>query len=267
MALPEPMLMRARVVFELPAISVRTPDQDDAFIAAVQEEFPTLVARQMLPLGMPQNMPYLALQSTASRLAVSAVGSEMETRFYGDWATEPDRCLRYIREKVVATLGGWSALNLQPALLGAIVTINFSMPDPPNAAARFIAEHHLRQEVDPEALQDANMKVALKLNDSHFVSLGLANYEQRTFERPVFPGQQLIQVKAWEGEVEERGIELTVDVNNKPDLITKQGEVVVDEAYAMSTIDLLARVIARAPSEFVDTAALDIAALAAEGAS
>src|SRR5438105_2572491 len=94
----------ARAVLELPNAASRTPDQDDRFIAAVRDDFPNVAARQLVPAGLPMSIPYLALQSTASRLAISPVGSELETRFYGEFEQDADRCIEYVTGKLLAAL-------------------------------------------------------------------------------------------------------------------------------------------------------------------
>ena len=268
MALPQPRFVVARGVFELANPGPRTPDQDEAFIRAVQEEFPNVASRQLLPPGVPPSIPYLALQSTASRLAISPVGSELETRFYGDdYVADADRCLQYLGRKLDAILAGWLAIERPPSFLGVVTTLNLSFADRDDLGrpAQFILERHLRQEIDPDNLQDAQLRLSLRAGETHFATLAVANYESRMYERPVFSGQQLLQVRPWEGRVDDTGIELTVDVNNKLALINQQGEVTVDADQLHETMALLRRIIERAPEDFVEQAALDPASLTREG--
>lgn len=211
-------------------------------------------------------IPYLALQSTASRLAISAVGSELETRFYGDYEQDVDRSIEYMSGKILGALRGWEALETRPSLVGVILTLNFPFTDEEGDAAHYIAERHLRQQLEPGALQDAVARISVRVDDLYFLTLSLSNYERREYERPVFPGQQLLQVRPWEGTIDSRGIELTIDINNKLALIDREGDFTVDSSTVTAILALMRRVIATAPEEFVERAALDVDALAAEEA-
>jgi hypothetical protein len=266
MPLAEPKFILARGVFELPVAAARTPDQDDRLIQALSDEFPSVAARQMLPAGLPSSLPYLALQSTASRLAISAVGSELETRFYGEYEEDAERCIEYLRRKCDAILRGWAAVDVTPSFVGLVLTLNFSFTEQDTSPAQFIAEHHLRQQIDPAALQDAMARISVRVDDTYFVTLAIANYELRTHERPVFSGQQLVQVRPWEGTVDDRGIELTIDINNRLALLNREGDFAVDEPALQAVFDLMNRAITSVPEEFVDTASLDVASLSQQEA-
>jgi hypothetical protein len=104
------------------------------------------------------------------------------------------------------------------------------------------------------------------LDDTYFVTLALGNYEQRAIQRPVFPGQQVLQVRPWEGTVQDRGIELTIDVNNKLALMNREGDFVVNEDTVRATIDIMRRAVEVAPEALVENASLDIDALVREEA-
>jgi hypothetical protein len=266
MALSDPKFVVARGVMELPGVSARTPAQDDVLIEALKGAFPDVAARQMLPAGLPTAIPYLALQSTASRLAISAVGSELETRFYGEFETDAARCLDYFTAKLIATLRGWAALDLEPSFLGVLVTINFPFDEAAPGPAEFIAAHHLRQEIEASSLQDAQARIAIRLEDTHFLSLQLSNYELRSYERPVFAGQRLLQVRPWEGEVDERGVELTIDINDKLALMTRDGNYTITEDELTRTMSLMRRAVELVPEQFVDRAAFNVSALTREEA-
>lgn len=211
-------------------------------------------------------IPYLALQSTASRLAISAVGSELETRFYGDYEQDVDRSIDYLSGKVLAALRGWQAVDAPPAFIGVVLTLNLPFTVEDGEPARYIAERHLRQEVDASALQDAVARISVRVDETYFLTLAISNYETRAYDRPVFSGQQLLQVRPWEGTVEGRGIELTIDVNNKLALINREGDFTVDESTVASTLAMLKRAIQTAPTGFVENASLDLESLVHEEA-
>ena len=194
MPLPAPSLASAKAVFNLATPTQRRPDQDDAFIAAVRDEFPSVVAHQFLPAETPLNVPHLVVQSTASRAAVSALGVEVDTRFYGEYQTELDGSFAYIRRKLHAIAAGWEAIGVAPAFAGVIVVSHVDFAEQETAPAQFIAERHLRRAPEPDSLQDAVVRLAVRYADENFVNLTLSNYEIKGLMRPVFGGQQLVQV-------------------------------------------------------------------------
>jgi hypothetical protein len=262
MPLGTPTLQLARGVLELPHAGARTPDQDELFIQAVREDFPHVASRQLLPVGIPLNIPYLALQSTASRLAVSGVGSELETRFYGEFAADAERSIEYVTNKLLAVLRGWAAVDAHPSFIGVVFTLNFPLDDEDETPAAFLAQHHFSGDIPADQLQDALARVAVRVADTYFMTLAAANFESRSYERPVFPGQQLLQVRPWEGTVDASGVELTIDINNKLALINRAGDFAVDEDAVVTIMDLMRRAIASAPTTFVETGSVDMDALA-----
>ena len=264
MALPDPVLTTAKAILNIPSPIQRRPDYDDIFMSAVQSEFPTLAAHQNLPPETPLIVPHLVLQSTASRASVSAIGSEFETRFYGDYQADRELCFSYVRRKLNALLTGWEALGARPSFLGVIMVAHVSFPtDGETPPARFLAERHLRTGVSDD-LQDVTVRRAFRHAESHFISVSLANYEVRGIERPVFGGPQLIQVRPWEGRLDDLGIELTVDVNNRLRALITRSDPEVGEDEVETILALNRRVIERSKGSVIETGELDIDALTME---
>jgi hypothetical protein len=264
--LPEPVLTAARAVFNLPEPIQRRPDQDEIFIAAVREEFPTVAARQYLPPETPMVVPHLVVQSTASRAAVSAVGCEFETRFYGEYREDRERCFDYLRRKLRALLAGWEAVGSRPSFFGLILNGNVSFTNEEMTPAQYIIDHHLRSDADPDLVQDAVVKIALRHAERFFVTVQLANYEIKDVERPMFPGQQIIQVRPWEGRIQDVGIEISVDVNNRLESIVREHDPEVGEEDLLTITHLVERVMTRARASFIETGTLNIDELTMETA-
>jgi hypothetical protein len=220
----------------------RRPDQDEAFIAAVADEFPHVATRQLLPTEAPPGAPHLVLSSTSSQLALSALQADFEVRFYGDFPNDPGRCHEYIRQKMQALLRGWNAIGQQPSFVGLIITIHFSFgQDPEHEALRHVMQHHFQPEVDSEILNDAKTQVTLRLADHYFALLAVGVYELKMLNRPVMAGAAPLVVAPWEGDVTDRGVELTVDVNDRLRAIIEREHPVVDSDELAGTLALSER--------------------------
>lgn len=270
MALPDPVFESARAVFRLAGASLRRPDDDEPFIHAVRDEFPSVVARQIPPPEAPLSLPYLALNSStgSSRIALSSQGLDFDVRFYGDFASDRQRCLTYLATKLQTIMKGWAALGLEPAFLGIVVTLNFAFDasDDPAAAAAYVVEHHTKYEVAAGAVQEAQLRIGVRFEDTYFLNFSTSSYESKTVERPVFPGQTALQVKPWEGDIVARGIQLIVDLNNRLEAIQRREDPVVDAARVDAMLELLDQALARMARPFVESATLRVDELAREQA-
>jgi hypothetical protein len=248
-----PTFQRGKVVLGLPKPGYRRPDLDDQFIRSVQNDFPVVASRQLLASEAPLQVPYLLLQSTASRLAVSAVGAEMEVAFYGEFANNYQLCREYLKRKSMAVIRGWAATTeVVPSLFGVLLTANFSFTTLGTSPVKHLLEHHLRPGiVNPSDVQDALAKIAVRVDDRYFVNAALSNFEIRQVERPLYPGQ-LVQVKAWEGDVVDFGISAEIDVNNRLTAFKQKTDPSVTAQEVDALLGLLDQVIESLPS-FVET--------------
>jgi|SRR5579862_2218947 len=258
MALPSPTLQSARAVLNLSQPLLRRPDQDDLLIAAARPEFPIVVARQLLPVETPLTVPHLVVQSTASRAAISAIGAEFETRFYGDYETDPEKSFQYLRKKLHGLLTALQAVDATPSFAGVITVSHLNFAEQDLEPARYLAEKFLQRPPDVSAIQDTSVRLAMRYEDEYFISVTVANYEIKSLMRPVFGAQQLIQIRPWDGKIEETGIEIAVDVNNRLAAQTTQRdpEVRGDELDTLLTV--VERVTDYAPRTYVDTTQLDV---------
>ena len=266
MALPAAKYLAVQGVVGVSQSTTRLPQADQEFIDAVRDQFPTVVARQAPPAEAPPNVPHLAMQSTTSQLAVSAVRADFHKRFYGDYVDDPDRCHEYLERKLGAVLNGWNATGAPPSFLGIILTLRFSFgTDSATKPIEHMLATLLRSEVDADDLQDAQARLGAKLDDKYFLTFHASTYEERVFERMVVPGLQ-VEVKPWEGRVDDRGIELTVDVNNRLKSVVEQeeGPLVAGEVEEM--LALLRRAALGSAGRFVETGEFGVEALLKEEA-
>lgn len=221
----------------------RSRDLDDLFIRAVRPEFPILVSHQQLPDEISFEVPHLLLQSTAARLALSAAGATIEVRFYGDYVESAERCIEYLRRKTLAVLDGWKSTEEYPSFVGLIVTANYSFESLGESPVQRLLSRHVNITVAPEHAQDVLVRVGWRVLDKYFATVTVSSYEEKTLQRPIFPGQSSLQLKPWEGDISDRGVSLAIDVNNKLSAIASRSDPVVAAADVDALTGLLATIV------------------------
>jgi hypothetical protein len=262
MPLPEPTFVMTHGVLQLPNPVIRDPGRDERFLEAVRGEFPNVINHQLLPQEAPPLVPHLTVSSTSSQLAVSAAQADFEVRFYGEYVNDLERGLEYVERKLKAILLGFQAADLAPSLIGLIATLHFSFRDAEDEEpAEHILRTHLRTEVDSSDLQDAMARIALRVRDTYFVTMTLSNYESRILERPIMPGLQTIRVRPWEGRVEDKGIELGLDINNNLEARTREQDPVVTEEGIRAVTQLLRDVATTTGPTFAESGTVSVDSL------
>jgi hypothetical protein len=241
----------------------RDPSLGERLVAAVRDEFPNVLNRSLLPPEVPVQTPHIVLASSSSQLAVSAAQADFEVRFYGEYPEDIEKGLGYVERKLLSTLEGLKSIDVAPATLGLIGTFHLSFRERDESAAAHILRTHLRTEVDPNQVQDALARVALKVRDTYFVTLTLGNYESRSFERPLLPGLQHIRIRPWEGRVEDHGLELTLDINNNLEARVKREDPIVSEDGVRAVIQMFREVATSAGPAFAETGQVSTDALTA----
>ena len=268
MDLPSPHFMGVQGVLGLPALLPHDPRLDETLIGELRQEFPNIVLRQPPLVGMPSEGPRIVLTSTSSQLVVSAAQADFQVRFYGDYPSALDKCLDYLHRKMEATRTALGSIDVVPANIGVVATLNFSFKQIDETPIAHILDKHLRTQIDPATVEDAVARLALKVRDKYFVSLRVADYEARMIQRPVMPGdmQQPMVVKPWEGTVEDHGIGLTVDINNVLESKIARQDAQVSGEGVTNVIELLRQVVSTAGPQFVESGELSADVLVGETA-
>jgi hypothetical protein len=263
MPLPAPSFVMAHGVLGLRDGVGMDPARDERFIQALQPEFANVISRQIPPAGMPVLAPHLVLASTSSQLAVSLGQLDFEVRLYGGYLNDLDRSLEYVERKLEAVRTALGAVDLAPTAVGLIATFHFSGDDIDGATpAQHIQTTLLRTDVDAGALQDAMARVAVKIRDTYFVTLTVANFESRLVERPIIPGLAA-RVRPWEGELRDQGIELAIDINNNLEGRVRQEETDLTETGLQAVTQMMRELATTTGPAFAETGQLEVAAIAA----
>jgi hypothetical protein len=261
--LPAPTLLAAHGVLSAKDIQPRDPARDELFIATVREEFPNVLNRVFLPPEIPATQPHLTLASTSSQLAVSALQADFDVRFYGEYLSDINRGLEYVERKLATALAGFDAAGVAITSLGLLATLHFSLVDRDLDPVEHVLRTHLRTELDRSDVQDAVARVAVRVRDTYFVNLTLSNYETRTLERPILPGQQVLRVRPWEGRVEDYGLELGLDVNNNLEARSKRDDPVVTRDAIRAVSSLLREVATNTGPEYAESGSISMEQLTA----
>jgi hypothetical protein len=207
------------------------------------------------------------MMSMFSQLVLSPTQADFEVRFYGEYLEDLRRCLEYIHRKIDTVRRGLAAMDQTPATFGLIATLQFSFRDFDIGPAEHILRTHLRTEVDPTSVQDAFARVAVKVRDKYFVNLSVSNYESRLLQRPIMPGvMQAVALKSWEGNVEDFGVELGIDINNGLESRVQQADAEVTDQGVSAVIALLERVALTAGPQYVESARVAVDELIGEPA-
>lgn len=261
MPLPTPTLLSVQGVLSYANQVAQDPAADEQFIAAIRHEFANVLNRQLLPADTPPQTPYMTLASTSAQLAVSAAQVDFQVRFYGDYLTNIEQGLDYAERKLTAVRGGLEAAGRQASILGLVSALHFSFDQddaPDEEPAVYIRQHHLQTDAPEDQLQDALVRVALRVRDTYFVNFTLSNYETRVLERPIMPGLQAIRVRPWEGRVQDRGLELAVDINNGLEArVARDDPVITDDGIRAATA-MLRRIAATAGPAFAESGAVSL---------
>jgi len=219
MALPAPQFVMVHAVLGFASPVFSHGGRDDLFIQSVRPEFPQVMHRQQLPAEAPPPTPFLVLASTSSQLALSRAQADFEVRFYGDYLDDIERGVEYVERKLLTLLDGLNAVEIDTMTIGVVGTLNFPFNDADVEASGAAARAHilntlLKTDVEPDHVQDAMAKLAIRVRDTYFVNLSVSNYESRVLERPVLPGMSYAIIRPWDGKLQETGIALTIDINN-----------------------------------------------------
>src|SRR5438876_382247 len=92
---------------------------------------------------------------------------------------------------------------------------------------------------DEAFIAAVSARVAVKLRDTYFLTMTVSNYESRIFERPILPGMNVLQVRAWEGRLDDFGVQLMIDINNNLEIRTQEQTPVVTEEGLGAVMRLL----------------------------
>jgi hypothetical protein len=252
-ALPPLNVITAQAVIGLPRALPGTPGVDEHLVAALRPSFANVVHREAPILGAPPQGARLVLTSTSSQLVISDAQADFQVRFYGDFPADPERCLAYAHTKVEAIRLAFAALDLRPITFGVVLQSQFSFRDLTVKPTEHILATHLRLEVDPHVVKDTVARVAVEVRDRYYVLFRVADYETRTFQRAIMPGDvsTTVIVRPWEGTVEDYGVSLTVDVNNTPEAQAGGNTAEITEHGVSAVFDLARYSMVAAGPEFV----------------
>jgi hypothetical protein len=196
---------------------------------------------------------------------MSFSGAEFDVRFFGDYRSDIHRCREYLERKLLALVEGWRSIETIPSFLGIVLTTSYPLTEGERTdAVRQLLETHIRTQLDPAQVQEALVRISLRIEDRYFLSLQLTNYESRLLERPMFPGQQYVAIYPWEGTVESVGLQLVIDANNRLTGFMPNTAPRVTPQEVGGLLDLLERAVQVSAERFITTGDVSIGDLVRE---
>jgi hypothetical protein len=186
-------------------------------------------------------------------------------RFYGDFVQSLDRCHEYVDRKLRAVMEGWRAVGIEPSFVGVVLTLNFPFGESDSTPVEHILATHLRSDVDPSQVQDAQAKLGVRIADKYFATFQVSNYETVSLERPLMPGMRQVEIKPWEGSVEEVGVELVIDANNRLQQRVERSEAIVTDETVGEILGVVYQAAAVGGPGFVRDGAIRSESLLTEG--
>jgi hypothetical protein len=261
MALADPKFLGVQGILELAEIG-RDQARDDKFITAVSPEFRNIQNRQILNQDAPLQAPHLVLASQSSQLSLSAIQADFQVQFYGEYLTDIGRGLDYAERKLLAVFNALEAVGAGTTSIGLVAKFHFAHRDEDiETAPEQVLNTLTKVQVDAADLEDAQVRVALKVRDTYFVHLNVANYELRQFEQPIRPGMQNMRLRPWLGRVEETGVDLTVDINNKLEGRIKKADPEITSDGVTAVVGMLKHIATTCGPKFAESGEISVASL------
>jgi hypothetical protein len=212
MPLPPLKYTNAHVALTVP-VDEPTPRSDAAKQQLAQALVNDTQGRAEPELGpdLPVEVPFLMLGGRSSQIAFSQIQADLELEFYDAYTGSAELCRGLVAEKGQKLFEVWSRIGARPVWEGIVITMRAPTTNGEDTAVRHVLETHLRGDIDGD-VHEAKVQIGLRLHNRYFVTLMANPYEARTVK---VTGPRSGPIRPWEGEVTERGFEVTLDVNNR----------------------------------------------------
>ncbi len=259
MALPPLKYVNAHGVLNVP-VDKTTPRSDEVKNVLAQSLQGLFQGRaeQELPPEAPEEVPFLILPGRSSQIFFSQVQADIQLEFHDHYETKGELCKTLVAERMERLLRAWAAVGAEPVWQGLIITLRA----PTEEAADHIFEALLRPEDGRDSVHEAKVQLVLRLRDRYFVNLSVSQYEHRTITREVTgAGGQLGPIRPWEGEVTGRGLELTVDINNRYRALVEKRHTIVDAEQIVAMNDLAWQIVEQIARPYAIEGVLNVAAI------
>jgi hypothetical protein len=180
--------------------------------------------------GAPPDAPFLLLSGRSSQFAFSQIQADVELEFYDAYLDSSELCRDLVEKKAKGLIKAWGRIDARPVWGGIVIKMRASMNDPDDTPARHVVDTQFRADYDGDALHEAKVQLVLRLQDRYFVTLAINPYENR---RVQLAAPRSGPIRPWEGDITDRGLEVTVDINNRyGGLVAKKFTRITEEGLA-----------------------------------
>jgi hypothetical protein len=241
MTIPLLNIESAHLVLTVPVDELlpRTDKLVDDLTGALKGEFEGRLEPQVPP-GAPAEIPYIMFQKDASNIAFSSIQLDYEVRFRGGHRNSFTDCHDYMAKKSARLLETWMRVGARPVWEGLAVTLKASTFNAPDdlAPLHHISETLLRPELEDDLLHDASVNFGFRIQDRYFATFVVAEYEAKQVERNIAPGAPMTPIRPWDAELSDRGLQLSVEVNNRYGALLEKRHMRVNESDLRAMNDL-----------------------------
>jgi hypothetical protein len=259
MPLPPLKYTTAHVTLNVP-VDEPTPRTDEirAQLAQVLAPDTQTQLEPALPDEAPAEVPFLVLSGRSSQVAFSQVQADLELEFYDAYLTSSELCRTLVADKGQLLLKAWTRIDAHPVWDGIVIKLRAPMSDSDDAPVRHLLETQLRAEYNGDALHEAKVQIGLRLHDRYFVTLAINPYEAR---RVQLAGTRSEPIRPWEGEVADRGLDVTVDINNRYGALLEKKFRRITEEDLVAMNDLAWQLVDDVAIPFARDGALDLSTI------
>jgi hypothetical protein len=167
----------------------------------------------------------------------------------------------------MTALAAFESVGAQVLAIGLVGTLRFSLGVDGPSAVEHVLRTHLKLDVDEADVQDAVARVAVRVRDTYYVTMTVSNYESRIIDRPFLPNLQAVAIRRWEGQVNDLGLELNLDINNGLEGMTLEHDPVVTEEGVRAVVRMFRQVAMSAAPVFVEAGRVDLESLVASSST
>jgi hypothetical protein len=246
MPLPPLKITTAQVTLNVP-VDEPTPRDTNAKTQLNQAvaDVQTRLEPELVP-ETPPEVPFLILSGRSSQAQFSQIQADLSMEFFDHYQSSSELCRKLVAEKGATLIRAWARIEAQPVWEGIVIKLRAPMNDPEDTPVHHLFATQLRADFD-DCVREAKIQIALGLQDRYYATIAVNPYESR---RVQVAGPRSEPIRAWEGEVTERGVEVVVDVNNRYRAVLEKKFMRVTEADLVAMNDLAWQVVDEVATPF-----------------
>ncbi len=206
--------------------------------AALKGEFHASLAPGV-PEGAPLEIPYVMFQGNNAQFTFSPIQLDYQAIFTGAYRKDYGQAKDFTAKKATRFLAAWERVGAHPVWESVAVSLQTStLALDELAPLHHISETLLHPDASDDMLHDVNINFRLRVLNRYNVRIGVAEYERKNVEQTIRPGVAPRPVRPWDAKLEDRGLDLTVEVDNRYGALVEEKHTRVTESELRFMNDL-----------------------------